>query len=707
MISILFPMTSSEILMVSYSNKNKRLKTKLPSILLTSALISSLLFCTPLAYSAEENQDKYPATFFEQYAPQNAFQMIERLPGFKFNEGENNRGFGGNAGNVLIDGARPTSKSGGLSGALNRIPAAQVEYIEILRGGVSSGETSGQSIIANVVRKKGLTSGRWAVKVRRAPDGKSIPNIEAAINTNLGDWKTAFDIDIGGSPGYRTALIEERDADGTLNTAADEEFTHRNKWLFANGEGAIKIGDGLLTLNTKIGGDEGEFNTNRDIYDGRQPSGENFDRNKTIIENSEFNLVELSIDWVETFDDWKFHLIGLSINSDQKYDNDVRTETFLNPEQSNSQFSQDSDKSELISRATFGFVGSEAFKPEYGVEIAQNKLSSVSQLFDNGLAAELNGALVDVEELRSEIFASFTYQFSKNLSIEGGITSEFSQIEVSGELVNKQSFQFIKPRLTANYKLDKESQLSVSMERRVGQLNFRDFAASSDPADGNIFSGNPDLSPDTSDELTITYDWNFSEKGSLKFRVFHHWQQDILEQVVIPNAQGPDGQGLGNAGDARFWGIDTDLKLPLDWILENGLIEISHVYADSEFFDSVIDGNRTTNGYIHDWLNFKLRQDLIKSKMAWGIEYWGEFKDTNYRVNERITFGGNDRFRAFIETSNYFGVKIQLEVTHLNTGDYTRSRFIHGGTRRQPFSSSEIAYQHRKPEIKLSVFGTF
>ncbi|PCI72026.1 MAG: hypothetical protein COB38_04830 [Gammaproteobacteria bacterium] len=701
--------------MISIHNKNKKAFVNTQTILIGS--LCALLFIdtsaaqeTPSAESkalTEIKQDKYPSSYFEQYAPQNSLQMIERLPGFKFNEGENNRGFGGNAGNVLIDGARPTSKSGGLSGALNRIPAAQVDYIEILRGGVSAGETSGQSIIANVVRKKGLTSGRWAAKIRRAPDGKSIPNIEAAINTNIGDWKTAFDIDIGGSPGYRTALIEKRDANGTLITAADEEFTHRNKWLFANGEGAIKIGEGLLTLNTKIGGDEGEFDTNRDVYDGRQPNGANFDRNRSIIENSEFNLIELSIDWVETSEDWKLHLIGLSVKSDQKYDNEVFSENFLNPEQSNSQFSQDSDKSELISRATYGFVGSDSFKPEYGIEIAQNKLSNSSQFFDNGIQVELNGALVNVEELRSEIFASFTYQISKDLSIEGGITSEFSEIEVSGELLNKQSFQFIKPRLTANYKLNKDSQLSVSAERRVGQLNFRDFAASSDPADGNIFSGNPDLSPDTSDELTITYDWSFSEKGSLKFKVFHHWKQDILEQVIIPNAQGPDGQGLGNAGDAKFWGIDTDLKLPLDWILENGLIEISHVYADSEFYDPVIGGNRTINGYIHDWLSFKFRQDLVKSKFAWGIEYWGEFRDTNYRVNERVTFGGNDRFRAFIETSRYFGVKFELEVTHLNTGDYTRSRFIHGGDRSLPLATTEIAYRHREPEIKLSVFGTF
>ena len=81
------------------------------------------------------NNWNYPASFFEQYTPQNAFEMIERSPGFSFDAGSEARGFGGNAGNVLIDMARPRSKSGDLRGALARIPFEQVVRIEILRGG--------------------------------------------------------------------------------------------------------------------------------------------------------------------------------------------------------------------------------------------------------------------------------------------------------------------------------------------------------------------------------------------------------------------------------------------------------------------------------------------------------------------------------------------------------------------------------------------
>jgi hypothetical protein len=49
----------------------------------------------------------YPASFFTQYQPANAQEMVERLPGFTFDGGSGVRGYEGSAGNVLIDGARP------------------------------------------------------------------------------------------------------------------------------------------------------------------------------------------------------------------------------------------------------------------------------------------------------------------------------------------------------------------------------------------------------------------------------------------------------------------------------------------------------------------------------------------------------------------------------------------------------------------------
>ncbi|HEX7726063.1 MAG TPA: Plug domain-containing protein, partial [Rhizomicrobium sp.] len=93
--------------------------------------------CPPAAYAdgTPENVLVYQATYFADARPNTAYDMIQRLPAFTFDDGNSERGFAGTAGNVLIDGQRPTSKSDDLQSVLTRIPASNVERIEIIRGG--------------------------------------------------------------------------------------------------------------------------------------------------------------------------------------------------------------------------------------------------------------------------------------------------------------------------------------------------------------------------------------------------------------------------------------------------------------------------------------------------------------------------------------------------------------------------------------------
>ncbi len=645
----------------------------------------------------------YPPNFFYQYLPQNSLEMIELLPGFNFDQGSNARGFGGTAGNVLIDNARPTSKSGGLRGALIRIPASQVERIEILRGGINAGEAAGQSIVANVVRKKAGTSGTSAFKLRRAPRGDVQPNLEATITTTLGDWNTAFDIDSGSSKGFRTATIENLDGEDQLSSGTYELFDDRSLWLFANGEGSREIANGTLTLNAHFGRSKWKGDTDRNIFIGRFPDDSVPEQLWELNEKNSSDTGELGIDWSQTSNNWKWHILGIGSFNEFHYENKFHNEELVNDVINNSNFVQDSKKTEFITRSTYGKISGSKFKPEYGIEFAKNKLSSGLEFIQNGEEILLSGDDVVVEELRSEAFATFVYEKSPKLSLEGGITGEVSRIKVSGNNAQQQTYKFVKPRLSATYKYNKNSQLTIEAERRVGQLDFNDFAASSQASDNRTTSGNPALAPDTTDEVAATYDWSFSNRGSLKVKIFHQWRSDILEQIILTTG----GQGIGNAGNARFWGIKTDINLPLDNVLPDGLLELSHVYQGSRFNDPIIGGKRTVNGYTPNWLTFKLRQDIVKHKLAWGVEYWGDFTDTNFFVDEIQKFSGNRRLRVFVETSRYFGVKTQLDITNINTGKFTRSRFLFVSDRGGEFEGSEIARRRRKPEVKLSFWKTF
>ncbi len=55
----------------------------------------------------------YPATFFDRYTPNSAFEMVQQIPGFKIDNGDLTRGFGNTTGNILINDKYPSANRTG------------------------------------------------------------------------------------------------------------------------------------------------------------------------------------------------------------------------------------------------------------------------------------------------------------------------------------------------------------------------------------------------------------------------------------------------------------------------------------------------------------------------------------------------------------------------------------------------------------------
>src|SRR5262245_50219314 len=76
----------------------------------------------------------YTAEDFKRFAPVNALDMLEQVPGFVIRNAVVERGLGQATGNVLINGQRLSAKSTDVLGQLSRIPAGNVVRIEIVDG---------------------------------------------------------------------------------------------------------------------------------------------------------------------------------------------------------------------------------------------------------------------------------------------------------------------------------------------------------------------------------------------------------------------------------------------------------------------------------------------------------------------------------------------------------------------------------------------
>ena len=105
----------------------------------------------------------FTAADFARYAPTNAYDMLNQVPGFSIRDNENLRGLGQATGNVLFNGERPSNKGDDMYTQLSRIPAGNVERIEIVDGAtLDIPGLAGQ--VANIVYRADAFSGQFSWK---------------------------------------------------------------------------------------------------------------------------------------------------------------------------------------------------------------------------------------------------------------------------------------------------------------------------------------------------------------------------------------------------------------------------------------------------------------------------------------------------------------------------------------------------------------
>src|SRR5262249_4846121 len=152
------------------------------------AVVVAAISCAHAEEKKEDSVLNYDAAFFAEQRPNTPYDLIGRLPGVLFVNGKSARGFAGTAGNVLIDGQRPTSKSDALGSILQRIPASDVVRIEVIRGGAPGIDMQGQTVVANVIRKKD-TSTEWVLDLsdNLFQDGHNVPGASLNFTQHTGN----------------------------------------------------------------------------------------------------------------------------------------------------------------------------------------------------------------------------------------------------------------------------------------------------------------------------------------------------------------------------------------------------------------------------------------------------------------------------------------------------------------------------------------
>ena len=179
----------------------------------------------------------YPASYFAGAQLNTAYDMVTRLPGFVFTDtNTQQRGYAGSMGNVFINGAPPASKTDVLSSVLTRIAIADVDRIEVIRGGAPGIDMQGLTVVANVILKRGGNHVIVTLADTIYGDGHQGPAASVEFNGQWGD--SAYDLQLS----RINSLYDDSAGNGIGITSYPQGGTVING---SHRRGAEKVGYGL------------------------------------------------------------------------------------------------------------------------------------------------------------------------------------------------------------------------------------------------------------------------------------------------------------------------------------------------------------------------------------------------------------------------------------------------------------------------------
>ncbi len=650
--------------------------------------------------AAVEGVIPYPATFFASASPATAMDMINRLPGFSFDGGSGVRGFGGAAGNVLIDGERPTSKTDDLESILKRIPAGQVDHVELIRGGAPGIDMQGKTVIANVVRKGGTsTTGVFVVVNGFIYDGRNEPGIrfEGTRQDNGRQLEGSLVIASYFDDGSGDGPYSLRNAAGTVLEKAKLNTEGDGTQAVATGAYAFPLAGGRFRANARVMNDRFFYGERDNFIPG---PAFNTDR-----EGDDKWQGELGADWTrELGPRTKFH--GLFL---QQWKNDDYSAAF-NQAPDSVTFSNSRKIGESVGRGTLSFRQSDVLSFETGGEAAFNWLESETALIVNGGAVTLPAANVRVEETRGEVFGTATWKPSDTLTLEVGLRFEASKISSSGDVTLEKTLNFAKPRLLATWSPDPKNQVRFRVEREVGQLDFGQFVASSSLNTGVITVGNPDLNPQQDWVYELAYERRFWDTGSVTFMLRHFDFTDVIDRAPIyPSGGGSPFDAPANIGDGFKDAALVNFSIPLDRLgIKGGQLKGDASIRRSEVTDPTTGATRRITGeHPQDW-DLTFTQDVPSHHMHWGVDAFGGWRETYYRFDQIEVTKLRTFVAPFIEWKPRPDLMLRVELQNITSRDLAKYQFNYTGPRgSNPLDTRASRLYENGPTVYVKLRKTF
>jgi outer membrane receptor protein involved in Fe transport len=680
--------------------------------------------------NSPEGVQAFEPVFFARFAPVTALDMVRQLPGFRIDEGEDLRGFGATAGNVLIDGRRTSSKDS-LSDELGRISARDVLRVELIRASAAGDiDVRGYTELANVVMKPASelkVSTTWAATTRWYEQGR----IGAQIGGTRA-WKTdnfGFRLAVQGtSLGEREEVdVTSANALGVVTSTQSEYYQQQVGELLINGAANwTPTARDTVNANFRI---LPRLFSNNAAAEVRLPSG-------TKVGDILLDYTEKDIWYVDAGGDWEHKFSPenavklIAVNRTVNW----RPQQLLTQAVLGSPFGQVRDTSdnkagEHVLRGVWTTRPAQEHTLEFGLEGAYNyrevdRQRQAGAIGGPYVPVAVPIATTKVEEERAEASITDVWRVNPALTLEGAINYEVSTISQTGDANQERDFTYAKPRLVATWTPTAQEQFRLSLARDISQLDFADFATGLDSISNTANIGNPNLEPEQIWKASLQWKRQLGERGSISVTGFYDDIQDTQDFIasqlsspaacitIVPTPAACYRTAVGNVGDGKRWGGRVEATLPLDTIgISNGILKLNVGAQDSEVIDPLTgEKRRISKQQEYDW-SIDFRQDVPSMKFAWGGDYASAGAIPEYR-HERIEIAdpGEGDLDLFIETTALLGgalVRLTAENVFNQEREVDRRFYLPNRIPPGAFSSTEERISTYGATVTLTVAGAF
>ena len=665
----------------------------------------------------------YPAEFFAQYAPRSALDIARRVPGFQLDLGDTDtRGFAGAAGNIVINGSRPSSKAESLEATLARIPASRVTRVEVGPGDLFGADYATKNQVLNIILSaEGGVDGNVTASLRRLYTGTLVPNGSASALIKRG----ASTINL--SAGFNNSVNREEGTDTVTDVtpplATGELLEFRRKFNgYADFEPYVSASwaleraqDNAIRLNARYSPDQFDLvQRNRVSVPGEPP------RDDSLIQDYDTDIFEIGGDVTRPLAGGAIKFVGLvdrrKINNSDQYieRNGLREDGAV--QVGGFDQTQVAQRDETIGRLSWSRQNLAGFSFEAGAEAVLNTLDNTTELFEvqpdgTRVKEDLPIDSAKVKEKRGEAYVNVGRNLNPNLRVDAGLRYEYSHLTVSGDAFADRKLRFWKPSLTIDWKPGGGWRTQFSVKRTVAQLNFFDFVTVADLSGGRVNAGNKDLVPQRAWEFRLSGERPILGDGLAKLQLGYDHISLLQDRVLICDELDPtkcfDAPGNIGTGKHAFATLTVDAPLARLW---KGLrVKFEGTVRRTRVEDPISGEMRNFTDFYPDWQwEVDVRRDIGAFSYGFTIEDRDRF--TFFRTTEFDTnFNSQPYATAFVEyrpdprTSVTFDIDNAID-TH---GMRNREIYIANRASPSPFVINELRERNRHLNVGLTIKRSF